>query len=386
MIRYVLSNAWRRKARTMLTVLGIVVGIFALTVLGGLSARLNQQVKGARSWFTNSISVVPSGGSLFGGGADKFFELSTVDRIGAVGGVQCAVPGIGVLLKENAGFSFGAPDLVIGLGLECGPELLKQLKLSGGRSLQTGDSVKVALGATLAQKLNARVGKQVSLRGVPFDVVGVFEATLSAPDNFAFVSYNDALALFRAANPFIQTNKDIVSVVYVRWNKQVNPEALSADIAARVPNVRVISPKDAEKQISQFSLIFNAILFGVALIALIVGGLSIINTMVMSVSERTREIGLKKAVGAETRTILLEYLTESAIIGFIGGIIGMGFGVLTIVLINSATKGSQVTVFGLTLTVIIGPVVFGTVLGALAGIFPALRAARLRPVDSLKED
>jgi putative ABC transport system permease protein len=385
MIIYVLLNMWRRKARTVLTVLGIVVGIFALTVLGGLSARLNQQVKGARSWFTNSISVVPSGGSLFGGG-EKFLELSKVDRIGAVSGVQCAVPGIGVLLKDSAGFSFGAPDLVIGLGLECGPELLKQLKLSGGRSLQTGDSGKVALGATLALKLNSRVGKQVLLRGVPFEVVGIFETTLSAPDNFAFISYPDALKLFRAANPFIRTNEDIVSVVYVRWNKQVDPEALSADIAAKVPGVGVISPRDAEKQISKFSLIFNAILFGVALIALIVGGLSIINTMVMSVSERTREIGLKKAVGAETRTILLEYLTESAVIGFIGGLIGMGFGVLTIALINNATKANQVTVFGLTPMVIIGPVVFGTVLGGLAGIFPALRAARLRPVDSLKED
>ena len=88
MIIYVLLNMWRRKARTVLTVLGIVVGIFALTVLGGLSARLNQQVKGARSWFTNSISVVPAGGSLFGGGADKFFELSKVDPIGAVSGVH----------------------------------------------------------------------------------------------------------------------------------------------------------------------------------------------------------------------------------------------------------------------------------------------------------
>ncbi|MBK5093819.1 MAG: ABC transporter permease [Actinobacteria bacterium] len=385
MIRYVISNMWRRKARTMLTVLGIVVGIFALTVLGGLSARLNQQVKGARSWFTNSISVVPSGSSLFGG-ADKFFELSKVDRIAAVNGVDCAVPGIGVLLKDSAGFSFGAPDLVIGLDLECGPELLEQLTLSGGRSLQTGDSGKVALGATLAQKLNAKVGGQVLLRGVPFEVVGIYEATLSAPDSFAFISYPDALALFRAANPFVQTDKDITSVVYTKWKKQVDPEALSADIAAEVPGVRVISPKDAEKQISQFSLIFNAILFGVALIALIVGGLSIINTMVMSVSERTREIGLKKAVGSETLTILLEYLTESATIGLIGGLIGMAFGVLTIVLLNNATKGSQVTVFGLTPMVVIGPVVFATVLGTLAGIFPALRAARLKPVDSLKED
>ena len=78
MPKYILRNMWRRKARTFLTIFGIVVGILALTVLGGLSARLTQQVQGAKSWFTSSISVVPSGGSLFGGGQDRFFDVSKV--------------------------------------------------------------------------------------------------------------------------------------------------------------------------------------------------------------------------------------------------------------------------------------------------------------------
>ena len=116
------------------------------------------------------------------------------------------------------------------------------------------------------------------------------------------------------------------------------------------------------------------------------GGLSIINTMVMSVSERTREIGLKRAIGANTDTILGEYLLESAMIGFLGGLIGMGLGVLAIFMLNNATKSSNVTVFTVSLTVIIGPVIFATVLGTLAGIFPAFRAARLKPVESLRED
>jgi putative ABC transport system permease protein len=83
MFKYVLRNMWRRKARTFLTVFGIVVGIFALTVLGALSARLNQQVNGAETWFTSKISVVPAGSSLFGG-SDGSLELSKVDEIEAV--------------------------------------------------------------------------------------------------------------------------------------------------------------------------------------------------------------------------------------------------------------------------------------------------------------
>ncbi len=376
---------WRRKARTFLTVFGIVVGIFALTVLGGLSARLTQQVNGAKSWFTNSISVVPSGGSLFGG-ENMFFTLDKVDEIQRVPGVKEAVAGIGLFVKDSQNFSFGAPDLIVGLETAGAQDLLKQLNVDEGRSLQSGDKGVVLLGSTLAEKLNGKVGGTVSLRGQEFEVIGILQPTLSAPDTFAFVAYEDALSLFYAANPFIKQTEPIASNVYVTWELGTDPEALAKDIESQVSGVRVISPSEAEKQISQFSLIFNAILFGIAFIALIVGGLSIINTMVMSVSERTREIGLKRAIGAETNTILGEYLLESAMIGFLGGLIGMGLGVLAIFFLNNATSSSNVTVFTVSLTVVIGPVIFATILGTLAGIFPALRAARLKPVESLRED
>ncbi len=385
MAKSIFRNMWRRKTRTFLTVFGIVVGIFALTVLGGLSARLTQQVRGARSWFTNSISVVPSGGSLFGGG-ETFLTLSTVDEVKKVSGVKDAVAGIGVLLQENQQFSFGAPDLVIGLQTAHASDLLKQLTIARGRGLQPGDRGKVLLGSTLAEKLGARVGAGVQLKGRPFEVVGILEPTLSAPDSFAFVPYQDGLELFYQSNPFITRSQPIASVAYVLWNPGVNPETLSSRISAAVPGVRVISPAKAEQQISQFSLIFNAILLGIAFVALVVGGLSIINTMVMSVSERTREIGLKRAIGAETRSILEEYLLESAAIGLMGGVVGMVLGVLAILLLNRVTRSSNVTVFAVSWLVVIGPIVFATVLGTLAGIFPALRASRLEPVESLRED
>jgi putative ABC transport system permease protein len=385
MVKAILRNMWRRKARTFLTVFGIVVGIFALTVLGGLSARLTQQVNGAKSWFTNSISVVPSGGSLFGGGEGKYFTLSKVEEINAVPGVKSAAAGIGVLVNDSQSFSFGAPDLVIGLDLNQSQDILKNLAISSGRPLQPGDKGQTAIGSVLADKLGAQVGGTVQLKGQPFEVVGIYRPTLSATDNFAFVSYDDALTLFFKANPFIEKTP-ISSVIYVTWDKGTDPEALSKSIENKVQGVRVISPAEAERQISQFALIFNAILLGIAFIALLVGGLSIINTMVMSVSERTREIGLKRAIGAETGTILGEYLLESALLGLMGGLIGMGLGLLAILGLNSATQSKNVTVFAITWMVVIGPVIFATVLGTLAGIFPALRASRLKPVESLRED
>lgn len=386
MAKVILRNMWRRKARTFLTVFGIVVGIFALTVLGGLSARLTQQVNGAKSWYTNSISVVPSGGSLFGGAEGKYLTLKTAREIQGVPGVKDAVVGIGLFVKDSGQFSFGAPDLIIGLDLSRSEDLLKQLNVDKGRSLEPDDSKKALVGSTLADKLNAEVGSKVNLRGEEFEVVGILQPTLSAPDTFAFVSYKDGLELFYKSNPFIKQTEPIAGTIYVTWGDGTDAEALAKDIESQVAGIRVISPAEAEKQISQFSLIFNAILFGIAFIALIVGGLSIINTMVMSVSERTREIGLKRAIGADTGTILGEYLLESAMIGLLGGLIGMGLGLLAIILLNRATQSNNVTVFTISWLVVIGPVIFATVLGTLAGIFPALRASRLKPVESLRED
>jgi len=383
LFKYVLRNMWRRKARTFLTVFGIVVGIFALTVLGALSARLNQQVKGAETWFTSKISVVPGGGSLFGG-SDAYLELSKVDEIEAVPGVKSAVAGFGLLLTgESTGF--GAPELIVGADLAKAEDLLNLLEIDKGRILQEGDQGKVVLGSTLADKFNAKVGDSVDLRGTPFEVVGIYEPTLSAPDSFAFVSYDDALDLFRAVNPYFKVD-NIAATIDVIPQPGVNMEELATRIQDTVPGIKVISPAEAKKQISQFSLIFNAILLGIGFIALIVGGLSIINTMIMSVSERTQEIGLKKAIGAETGSVLSEYLLESALIGFFGGLIGMLLGVLAVYLLNNATASSQVAVFTITTTVVVGPVVFATVLGTAAGLFPALRAARLKPIDALKED
>ena len=383
MFKYVLRNMWRRKARTFLTVFGIVVGIFALTVLGALSARLNQQVKGAETWFTSKITVVPGGSSLFGG-SDGYLELSKVDEIEAVPGVKSAVAGFGLPLNSESS-GFGAPELIVGADLSKAEDLLNLLEIDEGRILQEGDEGKVVLGSTLAEKFEVGVGDTVELRGEEFEVVGIYEPTLSAPDGFAFVSYDDALNLFRAINPYFQV-EDIAATIDVIPEDGVDANELAARIDESVDGIKVISPEEAEKQISQFSLIFNAILLGIGFIALVVGGLSIINTMIMSVSERTQEIGLKKAIGAETGSVLSEYLLESALIGFFGGLIGMLLGLLTVYLLNNATASSQVTVFTTTTTVIVGPVVFATVLGTAAGLFPALRAARLKPIDALKED
>jgi putative ABC transport system permease protein len=288
-----------------------------------------------------------------------------------------------VQLKASEGMS--QPQMMIGYQPVAGTSMFNNVKMSAGRELQPGDSGKVLLGSTLAKDMNAKVGQTVNLKGQQLQVVGIMDTTLGVTDNWAFVPYQDGMNVFLAENPYFKA-EGLAQTITVFPKAGVNIEALSAQIGKAVPGIKTTSPKQAEKQISNISTIFSAIILGIAFIALFVGGLSVINTMIMSVSERRREIGLKKAIGAPTGTILREYLGEAAMIGLVAGAVGMLLGLLAISGLNSATAKNNVIIFTVTTTVIVGPVIFATILASLAGLFPALRAARLNPVDALKEE
>jgi putative ABC transport system permease protein len=130
--------------------------------------------------------------------------------------------------------------------------------------------------------------------------------------------------------------------------------------------------------------IFNAIIVGVALISLIVGGLSVINTMAMSVAERTREIGIKRAIGGSRARVIRELVSEAGLIGLLGGLLGLGLGSVVVYLANEAGRSSGMILFLLTPQTAVFAVLFSTILGVVAGIIPAWNAARLDPVAALR--
>ena len=142
--------------------------------------------------------------------------------------------------------------------------------------------------------------------------------------------------------------------------------------------------KDFDEQIGSATAMLNAILVGIALISLVVGGLSVINTMAMAIAERTREIGIKRAIGGSRFRIVRELVAESALIGFIGGSIGLALGAVVVFFANEAGRSSGTVLFELTTSTAITAVLFATILGALAGFVPALSAARLDPVTALR--
>lgn len=384
-MNFVFRNLWRRKGRTFLTIFGIVVGIFALTVLGGLSARLNQQVNSVNGLFAGFVMIGSGDQTIQDGmrGQMKFLSLEKARELETVEGVKGASGLIMVQLEQGSGFS--APEVMAGYEAGHGLDIAEVIGLKEGRQIQRDEVGKAVLGSEMARKLNASVGGTVQLKGRPFEVVGIMNPTLSMTDTWALVPYRDALAVFQAENPMLR-EADIAQTIIATPADGVDPEVLAKQIPAKVPDVKATSPEELKKTVSQMTSIFNAIILGIAFIALFVGGLSVINTMIMTVSERTHEIGLKKSIGAKTKAILGEYLFEACMLGLIAGVCGMLAGLVGIWGLNRVTHDSGITMFTVSATVVAGPVVFATVLGAVAGFFPAMRAARLNPVDALKED
>ncbi len=219
-----------------------------------------------------------------------------------------------------------------------------------------------------------------------FTVVGILNKTQTAPDSGAFVSLTDAQVLLKDSLPAaIRSSVDtsqLATGITVYGKPGVNLDQLADRINREVAGVKATKPSQLVASFNTGAAIFTAVTTGAALLALVVGGLSVVNTMLMAVTERVREIGLKKAVGARVGHILREFLLEAVVIGAIGGAIGLflGWGLTTLVNLGAPT----LSLFLVTWRLVIVALVFSIGLGALAGITPAFRAARMDPVRALR--
>ncbi len=263
-----------------------------------------------------------------------------------------------------------------------------KLYMAEGRDLEAGDSGKAVLGSDIAKSMNAEVGGYITVRGEEFQVVGIYEKTLTAPDSSVAVPLADSQRLLYTTLPkLVQqqvTPEQMITGITVYPEPGVDADQLAATIERQMPDVKAAGPQAFQDQIGSATRIFNMLIFGVAFISLLVGGLSVVNTMTMSVLERTREIGIRKSIGASDRQIVGHFLGESAFIGFLGGASGLLFGWIVTVIINAITSGGGTTIFLVTPRLAIGALAFAIVLGVGSGFYPSLRAARLRPVVALR--
>ncbi len=381
MFDLILKNITQRKLRTGLTVFGIALGIFAVIVMGGMSEHFNITFDRSMSLTADKIRVLPEGGLGAGNlNESKAREVKRVPGVSDAYGLLQAP-----LDPETLGFG---GDMVIGIPPEKQPAAMKETKLTQGRFLVTGDGYKAVLGSSVAREFNLNVGDELELKSKKvqrtasithtrnFTVVGIMEYTGSFFDNAVQIPLDRAQKFY--------SREDTVSFILAVPDPNTDPEDLAKRIELNVEKVKTFSPSELRKQIEQTLIVFSLITVSAAVLAALIGGLSVMNTMLMSVSERTKEFGLMKALGAETWDILFMTMGEAALMGILGGIFGIVGGGALVYYLNEYLASRGTTLFTITPRLIVIAIVFATLLGVISGMYPAYRAAKMSPMEALR--
>jgi putative ABC transport system permease protein len=393
--------------RAVLTMLGIIIGVAAVvTTVGigrGAAASITQRIE---SQGTNLLIILPSaissGGVSQGGGSARTLTM------GDVAALQDTT--YNPSLKQVVPVYSGSTQLVNGpinsqnsvVGTTAGYASVRDLTVADGSFLTdaqvTQESQVVVLGATLATTLfgNAEpVGQSVFIQGQPFTVIGVLQATggvgFTSNDTIAFVPISVAQARlfnaprYRGEYTVSDINIDVVTADQIpAAERQIETTLrLRHDLTAADDNDFTIfnqqSLLDTAASVSQTLTIF---LGAVGAISLLVGGIGIMNIMLVSVTERTHEIGIRKAVGAHDRDILLQFLIETLVLTAVGGVIGIG--------LSYGVAAALPHLSGVSFKIDVAPdtmilaVAVSLAIGLIFGIYPAMRATQLDPIEALR--
>jgi putative ABC transport system permease protein len=362
----------------------VAVGIFALTVIGSLSEYLSGALMAIETGSADSIAVFP-------GSPSTPYNASTRRTVERTQGVRCViVGGWGGSIEEEAegnarGETFYGIDSPTG-ELDLGGSPFTDVRLWKGRFLALGSLNETVVGFDLAERRELDVGSTLTIRDQDFIVVGVYERLpygsllQPSPNTRAYVSMDARASLFSLP-------RGVGGSITALVAPDQDPEVVAGRIKEELPGIGTRTAKEGVQEIRQMFTIFTLILSTSGALAVIVGGLSVINTMIMAVSERTREIGLKKAVGANDPDILAEIVVDAGIVGGLGGLAGLAFGWGTTQVINAVTTHLEnLHVLEVTPRLAVGAIIFTVLLGMFAGLYPAWRASRLDPVVALRTE
>ena len=395
MIRLALSRLGTSRVRTALTMLGVIIGVasvVALVAVGqGATSGITSRIAGLG---TNLLTVNP--GSTTSGfvraarGSATTLKLSDANALAALDGVAGVAPEISTQAVVIAGDANTTTTI---LGTNADYATVRNYDVAQG-SFLTGASVDFALrqavlGATTAEDLSLgpeALGTTIKIGGLPFEVVGI----LAAKGTSGAQSQDDQVIVPVTTLQQYFVGGDSVRSISVSVASRDQIAITKASITATLEQLHGkdgtnddFSISDQAQLLETFSSVsqlLTILLGGIASISLLVGGIGIMNIMLVSVRERTREIGIRKAIGARGSDILLQFLVEALVLSLVGGLIGIAFGLIASVVIG-AIAGWGFVFNPLTIVV---AVAFSLLVGVVFGVLPARQAARLDPIAALR--
>ncbi|TFE02432.1 FtsX-like permease family protein [Jeotgalibacillus salarius] len=374
-------NISANRMRSFLTMLGIVIGVGAIialmTIVNGATASINEEVS---TFGADRISIQIQGTEQKAGMTSE--EIADLTEIEGVRGVSPTLQGMVASPVSADDISLSGRSEVY---FEQTPDALEK-----GRGLLQADIEQetpvAVIGAELANQwfpLEDPINKEVTLNGRTFTVVGV----LAPSSSFSVTSVNELVMI---PYPLAQRVLGVTTInqtdLYMEAGADANGIVDQATVVLRNAfnqNEDVYSVtnfEDALASIDQINSMLSMLLVGIASISLLVGGIGIMNMMLVSVTERTSEIGLRKALGASPGYIQLQFLLESIFLSLLGGLIGIGFGA-ALAFLASLAMGIGFTLSGTSIVIAAG---FSMIIGVIFGFVPARKASRLNPIEALR--
>lgn len=360
----ILKNLWRRKTRTLLTVLGIAIGVAAVVALGAVAAAIVDSYGSILSNPTTDITV--SQKNAF----DVSFSALDEDllpRLQAVPGVEIVDPVVvGFVQSENL------PFFVL-FGYQTDALTLRHYQIVQGKPIMAPREI--MLGSQAATDLKLGVGETVRLYGAPYQIVGIYETGQAMEEAGGVLSLAEAQE--------ITSKPRQVNAFQIKLRRPDEADAVIARMQTLFPDLS-ISKGSGNSSVEQWVGMIQAMAWGIAAIAIIVGGLGMMNTMVMSVFERTREIGVLRALGWRRGQVMRLILGEAAALSLIGGLLGIALGV------GMVQAGSSIPGFGAFVEGEYSPGLFAQglltalLLGTVGGLYPAWWASKLTPIEALR--
>ncbi len=381
----------------LFTILGIAIGVAGLVALGAMSERIVRFIEGGDRFVLGQISVAGRGmgmGTGFtAGGLLPAAAIRAIAEVPGVSGVQAQVM---LPLDPSASqFMTLTQELILGVDLSVPMpnRHYRTLPVRAGRALREGDRRVAVVGASFAASRGLGVGGHITLEDESFDVIGVLDRMLTAPDRFVLVPIADARAQWVAKDRLLRTvlasggvaltASDLNTGAAVGWQDGNDPDAVALRIRDRVPGVNVQLPSELSRLLRSSTAFFSALLAGIGVLAFVIGGLSLANTMAAAVFERIRDFGVKRALGATDLQLGREVLAESLAVTLVGGLAGIGFALVLGWAIDGSVARAQ-QLFHFSPRLLGGALAFSILLGAAAAAYATGRVVSVSPAEAIR--
>jgi len=363
----ILKNPFRNRTRTILAIVGISIGIATIIALGLVTDGLKKSTEGTLKAGDADFTVTEA--NSMGFGASNIDE-QTIDDLKGISGVKNVV---GVLMNAYPMDT----GIFILMGIETDNLNLAGVEILEGRPFTSNSTNEVILGKKASETLEKKVGDEITFYGRQFTVTGIYETGSIWEDGGAFMSLSTLQNL---------SNKEgKISMMFVKINEQSSLDQVTSQIDQKYSNeLTIIKSVEEFNKVNKGLDTIDTATWAISILAILIGGIGVVNTMIMSVYERTREFGVLKALGWRDRRILTMIICESLVITVIAAAIGMVLGVLAVnlILMIPTVGGFIEPVYSVGL--FIKGMIIALLVGVIGGIYPAYRATRLSPTEALR--